>query len=76
MTTDLFGNHLGSSGKPRCYTKHKDLTFGKKGGVLVGASCSTPRDGYDIYIGFDGGMKFNHQQFPWEKSKDSVIELE
>lgn len=76
MTTGLFDNKLGSWGKPRCYTTHKDLSFGKKGGVLVGASCSAPRDGYDIYIGFDGGMKFNHQQFPWEKSKDSVIEFQ
>ena len=76
MTTDLFNNKLGSRGKPRCYATHKDLPFGKKGGVLVGASCSCPREGYDVYIGFDWNMKFNHQKFPWEKEHDKVLELQ
>lgn len=77
MTADLFTSHVGGKGKnstPRCYTKHKPLKFGK--GILVGASCGSPREGYDIYIGFDWGMEFNHDVYPWETDNDPVIEFQ
>lgn len=75
MTSDLFSDKLGSRGKPRCYTTHKELKFGKTG-VLVGASCGTPRDGFDIYIGLDWGMEFHHHSYPWETNTDPVIEFQ
>lgn len=60
---------------PRCHTTHKPLTFGK--GALFGGSCSSPREGYDIYIGLDYSMKFDHQKFPWEQNGvDDVIETQ
>lgn len=73
------GTHAGTSDwkspKPRCHTTHKPLTFGK--GVLFGGSCSSPRSGYDIYIGLDYGMRFDHQKFPWEKNGvDDIIETQ
>lgn len=58
----------------RCHVSHKELEFGK--GILLGASCGSPRPGYDIYIGFDYGMTFEHQGFPWEVSEDTVIEFQ
>ena len=73
MSEDLFST-LGSGGKARCYTKHTSLKFGK--GILVGASCSCPRDGFDIYIGLDSYMRLKHQTFPWDSEEDSVIEFQ
>lgn len=40
---------------PRCHDKHPELAIG--GGVLVGASCNHPRPDFDVYVGFDYGMK-------------------
>jgi len=61
--------------KPKCYTKHSELSFGD--GVLVGASCGSPREGFDVYIGLDWGMSFNHQRYPWNSNgADEVIEVQ
>ncbi len=61
--------------KPSCYTTHEPIEIGK--GFLLGAACGSPREGYDIYIGLDWGMEFNHQKFPWElNGKDDVIEVQ
>ena len=75
MTQDLFSS-VGGGGKikPRCHTTHKMLKFGK--GRLLGASCGSPHKGYDIYIGFDWGMEFQHEVYPWETKKDPVIEFQ
>jgi len=80
MTSDLFdkldSRFTGYKGKPkpRCHTTHKELEFGK--GVVLGASCGVPRKGYDIYIGFDYGMQFDHTGYPWEQKADPVIEFQ
>ena len=78
MTTDLFdkmdSRFTGVKSTPRCHTKHKDLEFGN--GVVLGASCGSPRKGYDIYIGFDYGMQFDHTGYPWEQKADPVIEFQ
>lgn len=76
MTADLFDSQVGSKKgrlKASCYETHPTLKFGK--GTLVGASCISPRDGYDIYIGFDYSMRFDHSAYPWESSSDPVIEF-
>lgn len=73
MTGQLFSNKGGPS--PRCHTKHEELKLGN--GVIVGASCGSPREGYDIYIGFCYTMKFKHQKYPWQlNGKDPVIEFQ
>ncbi|HEY0819765.1 MAG TPA: hypothetical protein VGD46_13360 [Rhizobacter sp.] len=51
----------GSYGK--CHEKHPELTLG--GGVILGASCNAPRAGYDVYVGFDWGMKMPFPPAPW-----------
>jgi len=70
--TDLFINGKGKNNK-RCYTYHKPLKFDD--GVLLGASCSSPRSGYDIYIGLDWGMEFNHSNYPWQAEKEGIVEF-
>lgn len=77
MTQELFLSGQGNkSFKPvkRCHSYHKPLQFGD--GVLLGGACGSPRSGYDIYIGFDGGMQFNHSAYPWETDDDAVIEFQ
>lgn len=82
MSSDLF-NDLPSGGgyggtykssKPRCHTTHKPIKLGH--GEVLGASCGSPREGYDIYIGFDYGMKMQHQPFPWDQTADPIIEFQ
>lgn len=81
MSSDLFndvpsGGGYGSTykSKPRCHTSHPVLKLGM--GEIVGGACGSPRDGYDIYIGFDYGMKMTHQPFPWDQTDDPVIEFQ
>lgn len=81
MTDSLFKDMTAGGGyggtyqsKPRCHTTHKPLKLGN--GEILGASCGSPRDGYDIYIGFDYGMKMQHQPFPWEQKSDPIIEFQ
>lgn len=82
MSSDLFNNLPSGGGygstykssKPRCHTTHKPLQLGI--GEILGGSCGSPRKGYDIYIGFDYGMKMQHQPFPWEQTSDPVIEFQ
>lgn len=77
MTSDLFNNHSGgwdSASTVRCHSTHKVLKLGA--GEIVGASCSSPRDGFDIYIGFCFTMKFQHQPYPWELKTDPIIEFQ
>ena len=81
MTDSLFndmpsGGGYGSTykSKARCHTKHKPIKLGN--GEIVGGACGSPREGYDIYIGFDYGMKMTHQSFPWDQKDDPVIEFQ
>lgn len=74
MTTDLFNSTKDYKMKPRCHTTHKPIKLGN--GEILGAACGSPRDGYDIYIGFDYGMKFTHQPFPWDQKDDPVVEFQ
>ena len=75
MTYDLFnGGKGGSKGYVKCCHSHPVLKLGN--GEIVGASCGSPRDGYDIYIGFCYTMKFQHQAYPWDNNGDPVIEFQ
>jgi hypothetical protein len=57
----------------KCHTKHLVLELGM--GEILGASCSMPRKGFDIYIGFCYTMTFTHQPYPWETKDDPVVEF-
>ena len=81
MTDSLFpkGGGYGSTYKtyksgPKCHTTHKPIKLGM--GEIVGGACGSPREGYDIYIGFDYGMKMQHQPFPWDQVDDPIIEFQ
>lgn len=57
-----------------CHSQHPILNIG--GGKILGASCLNPEDGFDIYIGLDFSMTFQHSTYPWgEKDKPSVVEF-
>jgi len=58
---------------PSCHESHKSFEIGK--GVLFGGSCRYPREGYDIYVGFDSWMEFQHQCYPWQLKKNKTIEF-
>jgi hypothetical protein len=55
---------------PKCHASHKEITA--FGGVFIGASCTDPRPGYDVYIGFDYGMSMVQTFDPWEKGVNPV----
>lgn len=71
---DNWKDQSGYVSKPRCHTTHKPIKLGN--GEILGAACGSPREGYDIYIGFDYGMKFKHQLFPWDKTADPIVEFQ
>lgn len=73
MTQDLFKSSKKQPYKKCCHS-HPVLKLGH--GEIVGAACGSPRPGYDIYIGFDYGMKFEHQKYPWNEIGDPVIEIQ
>lgn len=73
MTAQLFDYKGKTPIAPRCHTTHPTLKLGK--GELLGASCGSPRDGFDVYIGFCYTMKLQHQPYPWELKTDPVIEF-
>jgi len=56
-----------------CHEDHKEFELG--GGVIMGASCINPREGYDIYIGFDRGMRLSHTPYPWEAADNALVEF-
>ena len=72
MTADLFKNSTKTG--QRCCHSHPVLKLGM--GEVVGASCGSPRDGYDIYIGLCYTMKLQHQPYPWNMVTDPVIEFQ
>jgi len=55
-----------------CHEGHPQLELG--GGVLLGASCNHPREGFDIYVGLDWGMARMSHQYPWEPPS-KVVEV-
>lgn len=75
LNDDWFGSgdsavSSGSWSQPaKCHNSHKELTIGTAPGVILGASCNDPRPGYDIYVGFDWGMRMPFPQAPWDKTK-------
>lgn len=57
-----------------CHNTHPVLDIG--GGTVLGASCLNPEDGYDIYIGLDFSMTFQHSLYPWaDNDKPEVVEF-
>ena len=61
-----FNDDHGSSHKAhkRCYESHPLLPLGE-GFTVSGGSCSHVPSGFDIYIGFEVGMKLPNMKFPW-----------
>lgn len=58
----------------RCWEEnHKPLEIG--GGTVLGAACGHPAKGFDIYIGFDHGMKFTKNAFPWQHTDSGPVEF-
>lgn len=66
------GNRWGKSAKagPSCHASHPELSIG--GGTLVGASCNYPRAGYDVYVGFDWGMRIPAPPAPWNPGTEAA----
>lgn len=58
---------------PRCYESHPIIELG--GGEVLGSSCLYPKEGYDIYVGFDQGMRRLGGGYPWEAPDTSKIEF-
>lgn len=54
---------------PSCHESHPVLKIG--GGEILGASCGRPREGFDVYVGFDRGMSLNSVQ-PWMPDQPEV----
>lgn len=50
--------------KPRCHETHKIMKVGN--GYLFGGSCSSPRSGFDVYVGFDSSMHTHTEAYPWK----------
>jgi len=62
----------------RCYESHPELKFvGKDGKTysLMGGSCVSPFDGYDIYVGLDLGMSVSEQGYPWVKGHEFLFPI-
>lgn len=54
----------------RCYNNHKELKLGQ--GTILGASCLYPRAGFDVYVGFDHGMRVESLA-PWRASSTEAV---
>lgn len=65
--------YAGYGGYARCHSEHPEIKLGN--GVILGASCHYPREGYDVYVGFDYGMEFHHSKYPWHDTGDGVVEF-
>jgi hypothetical protein len=57
-----------------CYLTHPPLTIPGADKVIYGGSCSSPvvKDA-DVYIGFDWGMRFTKNAFPWNGGKQEFL---
>jgi hypothetical protein len=67
---DNDGKYKAPSG-PRCHVSHPVIKIG--GGELVGASCSNPREGFDVYIGLDGSMNLDDAAYPWAEHRKEHV---
>jgi hypothetical protein len=64
---DYWDEHTPSEGKSKrghCHEHHKAFSLG--GGTVLGASCNHPREGFDVYVGLDWGMRRMSPSYPWE----------
>ena len=59
---------------PKCYESHPPYEIAP-GITIYGGSCWHPKEGMDVYGGFDAGMKFQSQQQPWNKKEAGPIEF-
>lgn len=55
-----------------CHESHNPFTIGA--GTIIGANCSRPRSGYDIYVGLDHTMA-DMRGWPWEEGKENIIDV-
>jgi len=59
--------------KASCHESHSALVLG--GGKILGASCSYPRAGFDVYVGLDGYMTYVQGALPWETSEKVITHV-
>jgi hypothetical protein len=60
----------------RCYLTHPPLKLPGTDLVIYGGSCVDPavKDA-DVYIGFDGGMKFTKRGYPWNNGTEFLFRI-
>lgn len=77
-----YGKKGGYGGKssykytPRCYESHPAMPLPGTELVVYGGSCSNPKvKDADVYIGFDGSMKFSKASWPWTKGDEVFFKI-
>lgn len=64
------------SGYKRCYESHPPLPLPGTDLVIYGGSCSNPVvNDADVYIGFDGSMRFTQRHWPWKKGSEIYFKI-
>jgi hypothetical protein len=67
---------FGGAHVPSCFESHPPLKLGDTGLVIYGGSCSRPVvNDADVYIGFDGGMRFTKRHFPWNAGEEILYKI-
>jgi hypothetical protein len=60
----------------RCYHSHPALKLPGTELVIYGGSCCDPEvKDADVYVGFDGGMRFTQRSWPWKKGTEFLFEI-
>lgn len=60
----------------KCYRSHPALTLPGTGLVIHGGSCSDPVvTDADVYIGFDGSMRWTERHYPWKKGDEVFFRI-
>lgn len=70
------GTYHGGGGYRRCYRDHPPLKLPDTELVIYGGSCldHEVKDA-DVYIGFDGGMKFTKRSLPWHSGTEFLFKI-
>lgn len=71
------GSSKSWSNSHRCFTKHPPLKLPGTELVIYGGSCSDPvvLDA-DVYIGFDGSMRWTERHYPWKKGDEVYFRIQ
>lgn len=70
------GTYSGKKAKEykRCHEDHPTLKI--LNGEFRGGACSSPKPGFDIYVGLDYSMHFYGKHFPWQVAPETHPEHE